>query len=478
MRRTLPSALALALAALGLAALAAASGGDDPDRWQAVRDVLDRGVADGVYPGASALVGGRSGPLFSYATGTLVTAGATPPAGPNRPVTPATPYDLASLSKVVATTAVAAVLYELGLLGLNERLASPTLLGVAFAAGGKENVTVADCLLHEAGFPPDPSPNFWDPAFGCDGAPLPTVQTFKCVPRCFDGVLSQPLDRAPGIAYVYSDLSMISLMFAMGRRIMARFEYPHAHAHARGMACPSTQGALAYQCHFEAFFASVVVPRIEAAVGRRLAFIGYRPLVTSTRRGEGGGGGGGGGGQGVGDGIDAATIAPTVVPAQEGVNVTLQGRVNDGNCEMLGGVSGHAGVFASADALAGVMHAWTFPGTTMDGLPSATTFVNRTTVALFTTMHDPAISSRAYGWNTNADVSPDAGWDHACGALSQQTFMHLGYTGTMACCDPASGVYAILLTNRVYPTDQGHGIHDVRECFGTQVAKVINNGDQ
>ena len=37
----------------------------------------------------------------------------------------------------------------------------PTLLGPLFGANGKDEVTVRHLLLHNAGFPPDPQPNYW-----------------------------------------------------------------------------------------------------------------------------------------------------------------------------------------------------------------------------------------------------------------------------------------------------------------------------
>ena len=38
-----------------------------------------------------------------------------------------------------------------------------------FDANGKEEVSLENCLLHNAGFSPDPIPDFWDPGFGCAG---------------------------------------------------------------------------------------------------------------------------------------------------------------------------------------------------------------------------------------------------------------------------------------------------------------------
>ena len=166
-------------------------------------------------------------------------------------------------------------------------------------------------------------------------------------------------------------------------------------------------------------------------------------------------------------------LQPTETVAASGLNVTLQGRVEDGNCEMLGGVSGHAGIFSTTRDLYALMHTLVFPGVAMDGTPAPHVFLNATTLALFTTERNHAISSRALGWNTNDPSVTDEGWNLSCGNLSPKTFMHLGYTGTQVCCDPVNQVYTVLLTNRVYPTDQGKGIHTIRQDFHNAVAKAI-----
>ena len=101
-----------------------------------------------------------------------------------------------------------------------------------------------------------------------------------------------------------------------------------------------------------------------------------------------------------------------------------------GNSEMLGGISGHAGLFSTAQDLSAFMHTLLFPGVQIDGFPSDHTFLNATTMELFTTEADHSISSRALGWKTNDPTVTDMGWNLACGKLSSKTFMHLGYTGT------------------------------------------------
>ena len=429
----------------------ASAAADDP--WAGVRKIVDGGVSSRVYPGAAAIVGTKNGIVFEHYAGRQTYGKVPPHSTTNQEVGEDTIFDLASLSKVVATTSVVAQLYENGLIDLGARVASAELLGEGFASGGKDGVTVEDCLLHQAGFPPDPSPNYWDPTFGCRGAPLPDSQSFACSERCYGSLLNQTLDASPGERYVYSDLSMITMMFVAGKVVESKGLVPESSLLPECSRFPNSV-AVQLQCYFEAYLRTAVIPAIELASGHAAEVFGYRPLEEFWE-----------------------LASPTVTVAASKLNVTLQGRVEDGNAEMLGGVSGHAGVFATSRSVAALAHSLLFPGLGLSGKPSGYTFLNKTTVETFTTERDHSISSRALGWNTNDPRTRDEGWNLSCGdLLSPQTFMHLGYTGTMVCCDPEGEFYTVLLTNRVYPTDQGNGIHDVRRSFGDAAARVIRAG--
>ena len=108
--------------------------------------------------------------------------GARNPGG-NPQTTLDTLFDMASLTKVLATTTAVAQFYQVclclcpslpralrspwtplfsrlqrGEVGLDTRLADESLLGAEFSANGKEEITVRNMLLHNAGLPPDPVP--------------------------------------------------------------------------------------------------------------------------------------------------------------------------------------------------------------------------------------------------------------------------------------------------------------------------------
>jgi len=132
----------------------------------------------------------------------------------------------------------------------------------------------------------------------------------------------------------------------------------------------------------------------------------------------------------------------------------------------MGGIAGHAGLFASLrDAIS---------LTTSMLNASSRSFLNDTTIKLFTTEYNQTQSSRALGWNTNDPTAFDSGWNCSCGTLSPRTWMHLGYTGTMICGDPDRDVAMIFLTNRVYPTDANGKIRYARIAVGAAVQEALD----
>ena len=195
--------------------------------------------------------------------------------------------------------------------------------------------------------------------------------------------------------YLYSDLSMISLMYVVGQ-VSLNNQLTTQEDLASYCEGVSQAGPL-QQCHFEAFVRKYILVPINAS-----SLSGFKPTPSAAR-----------------------VSAPTTVPSAEGLSPSplLQGRVEDGNSENLGGISGHAGFFATIEDVAKIGRIWLNP--------SAQRILNETTVALFTRQANHTQSSRALGWNTNDPSVADYGWNLSCGKKwSSSTFMHIGYTGS------------------------------------------------
>jgi CubicO group peptidase (beta-lactamase class C family) len=123
----------------------------------------------------------------------------------------------------------------------------------------------------------------------------------------------------------------------------------------------------------------------------------------------------------------------------------VQGYVHDENSALLGGVAGHAGLFATANDLAAVLQ-MLIDGGTYKG----TEYLSKEVIKLFNTRHYAKDGNRrALGFDkpfindASTHVSPRA---------SQSSFGHTGFTGTMVWADPDHGLVYIFLSNRVHPT--------------------------
>ena len=158
--------------------------------------LLHRAVDDHAFPGAVALVANRSGVVYRAAVGAHTYAADAPPMSAE-----GTLFDLASLTKVVATTTSTMLLYQSGELSLDTLLVD--LFGARFAAADarKANMTVQHLLLHAAGWPPDPTPCFCTPAFACpETSRAPAANrslAFSCQAQVLEALHAQTLQRRP-----------------------------------------------------------------------------------------------------------------------------------------------------------------------------------------------------------------------------------------------------------------------------------------
>ena len=137
----------------------------------------------------------------------------------------------------------------------------------------------------------------------------------------------------------------------------------------------------------------------------------------------------------------------------------IQGEVQDENASVLGGVAGHAGLFATAEDLATFAHVLL-----KDGL----TLLRPETLALFTRREmAPAGTSRALGWDTPSAPSQSGKY------FSMRSYGHLGYTGTSLWIDPERQLSITLLTNRTWPDCSHKAIKDVRPAFHDAVVEAL-----
>ncbi|PCJ28361.1 MAG: serine hydrolase [Flavobacteriales bacterium] len=124
----------------------------------------------------------------------------------------------------------------------------------------------------------------------------------------------------------------------------------------------------------------------------------------------------------------------------------IKGDVHDPGSAMLGGVGGHAGVFSNANDLAKLMQMY-LNGGTYGGVR----YIKDTTLNEFTKCqfcYEEKENRRAAGF----DKPFLQGYGGpTCDGISQKSFGHTGFTGTMAWADPDEEIVYVFLSNRVYP---------------------------
>lgn len=122
----------------------------------------------------------------------------------------------------------------------------------------------------------------------------------------------------------------------------------------------------------------------------------------------------------------------------------LQGDVHDMGAAMFGGISGHAGLFSTANDL-GIIFQMLLNG----GVYQNKRYLKKTTIDLFTAKNS-FISRRGLGFD-KPETQKGKGSPCADNA-SPATFGHQGFTGTCVWADPQHGILYIFLSNRTYPT--------------------------
>jgi CubicO group peptidase (beta-lactamase class C family) len=138
----------------------------------------------------------------------------------------------------------------------------------------------------------------------------------------------------------------------------------------------------------------------------------------------------------------------------------VQGKVNDENAYVMGGVAGHAGVFASAPDVARFAE-WMLRG----GLP----ILQSGTVKLFTRREaSPAGTTRALGWDTPSRPESSSGR-----LFSLASYGHLGFTGTSLWIDPGRKLSVTLLTNRTWPDRSYQLIREVRPMVHDAIVEAL-----
>jgi beta-glucosidase-like glycosyl hydrolase/CubicO group peptidase (beta-lactamase class C family) len=141
----------------------------------------------------------------------------------------------------------------------------------------------------------------------------------------------------------------------------------------------------------------------------------------------------------------------------------IQGYVHDPGAAMYGGVAGHAGLFGTANDLAVMMQLMLNKGYYGD-----ISLIKSGTVTEFTKRQSTQ-SRRGWGWDK---PDPEKGKGGSAGDLApKSTFGHTGFTGTCVWADPENNLIYVFLSNRVYP--DGNNTKLLKEGIRTEIHDII-----
>ncbi|MBR5780842.1 MAG: serine hydrolase [Bacteroidales bacterium] len=148
--------------------------------------------------------------------------------------------------------------------------------------------------------------------------------------------------------------------------------------------------------------------------------------------------------------FDVANIVPTEYDKYFR-NQLILGDVHDQTAALMGGVSGHAGLFSNARDLA-VMLQLLLNG----GFANGTQFISEETISYFTSAPFAENENRRGIGFDKPELDPDAKYYTPSKQSSMESYGHSGFTGTFAWADPSNNLIVIFLSNRVYPTSDNN----------------------
>lgn len=144
----------------------------------------------------------------------------------------------------------------------------------------------------------------------------------------------------------------------------------------------------------------------------------------------------------------------------------VHGFVHDMGAAMLGGVGGHAGLFANANDVAKIMQMYLQKGS-YGGIK----YLEPETVEKFNTRYYESRKVRRGLGFDKPQIRPEE--KPTCGCVSEHSFGHSGFTGTYTWADPDSGILYVFLSNRVYPNMNNRGL--VKSNMRTKIQEDIQN---
>ncbi|MCS6926584.1 MAG: serine hydrolase [Candidatus Binatia bacterium] len=365
---------------------------------------LAAGVERGVFPGAVVLVGQGGSVLYRRAWGWRSLE-------PERtPLTEETIYDLASLTKPLATTLAVMLLVKEKKLRLDDRV---TRFFPNFAVYGKTPVTFRQLLAHCSGLPAMRAYYREIAEKEAKEGKVGFLGTRSARDYVYTQLQREKLDAAPGCQVIYSDLGFMLL----------------------GAVVEEISGMGLDQYCREKIFRPL---GMESTMFLNLELLRRHKLQPVLEK-----------------------FAPTERCSWR--KRILCAEVHDENAYAMGGVAGHAGLFSTVDDINQLVT------TLLRCYRGEHSFLPAVLVREFWT-RDTTVpgTTWALGWDTPSPQQSSAGE-----LFSPLSVGHLGFTGTSLWIDLQRQVYVILLSNRVHPRRDNDKIHAFRPLLHNVIMQVV-----
>lgn len=374
-----------------------------PTKLKVIDSLAQSGITQKAYPGCQVLIA-KDGKVFyqksfGYHTYDKITG-----------VSNSDIYDLASLTKILATTPAVMRLYEQGKIDINQPLSTylPYLKN-----SNKQNAGIRDIMAHQAQF------QAWIPFF------KKTIVDFKPNPEIYSQTskpgFSTRVTRQMYISDAYHDIIFDTIITSELRK-KKEYKYSDLGFILLGDAVEKLTGQPLDKYVNNEFYTPL-----------GLLKTGFKPNERFS--------------------VDE------IVPTENDTvfrKSLVHGDVHDPGAAMLGGVAGHAGLFADSWDVAVMMQMFL-----QNGYYDGKQYFKPETIREFTKRQYPAGGNRrGLGFDKPLPLYEADG--PTCKSASQSSFGHSGFTGTYTWADPENGLVYVFLSNRVFPDAANNKLSEMR----------------
>lgn len=382
------------------------------DCYKKIDSIINQCIKDKIMPGCQLLFGVNGNVVYNKAFGYHTYDSIYP-------VKLTDIYDIASVTKVVATTNALMQLYDQHKFKTTDKLSEYVPM---LKKSNKNNLKINQIMTHQAGL------KSWIPFYkntiDANGNPLPGIYSKKQSDE-FNIKLTDSLYLTSS----YTD----TIFNAITKSELGAQKYVY-----------SDLGFYLFPLMIKKLSGQTIDQYCDEHIFKPLGMnsTGYQPLEK----------------------FDTARIIPSEYD-NDWRHDTILGFVNDQGCAMLGGISGHAGLFSNSTDLAKLCQMWLNGGNY-----GGTEFFSKQTIETFTTA--PFASNgnrRALGFDRPLKKYNING--PTCKYASQKSFGHTGFTGAFIWIDPEYDCFMVFLTNRTFPSSKENKLANLN--IRTQIQEIF-----